>query len=134
MKMEAFPVIDMIATGKNITRLRLQRGISVRDMQDYFGFEAPQAIYKWQKGLTLPSVDNLYALSAFLDVPMDCILVSKDGFHSERRVEDGRSQHIQDSCFDPDIIYVAYGNYRHTECQRESDFERPALYVGGIAA
>lgn len=70
-----FPVIDPIATGENILRLRMLRGISVREMQLYFGFESPQAIYKWQHGHSLPSVDNLYALSALLEVPMEQILV-----------------------------------------------------------
>lgn len=70
-----FPVIDLVATGENILRLRKEKGLSVRDLQGYFGFEEPQAIYKWQKGKSLPTVDNLYALSALLDVPMDHILV-----------------------------------------------------------
>lgn len=73
-----FPVIDMAATGENIARLRRERGLTVRDMQAYFGFEEPQAIYKWQKGKSLPSVDNLYALGALLEVPMEAILVSTD--------------------------------------------------------
>lgn len=70
-----FPVIDLAATGENILRLRKEKGLSVRDLQGYFGFEEPQAIYKWQKGKSLPTVDNLYALSALLNVPMDDILV-----------------------------------------------------------
>lgn len=70
-----FPVIDLVATGENITRLRKDRGLSVRDLQNWFGFEEPQAIYKWQKGKSLPTVDNLYALGALLDVPMEEILV-----------------------------------------------------------
>ena len=49
MNMKQFPVIDPIATGKNIIRLRVERGMSVRDLQAYFGFEEPQAIYKWQE-------------------------------------------------------------------------------------
>jgi len=70
-----FPVIDLVATGENITRLRKNRGLTVRDLQNWFGFEEPQAIYKWQKGKSLPTVDNLYALGALLDVPMEEILV-----------------------------------------------------------
>mgnify|MGYP002168021738 CR=1 FL=1 len=62
MNTKPFPVIDPIATGKNIIRLRIERGMRVRDLQAYFGFEEPQAIYKWQQGKSLPSVDNLYAL------------------------------------------------------------------------
>ena len=76
MRETVFPVIDPVATGENIVRLRKDRGLTVRDMQAYFGFEEPQAIYKWQRGKSLPSVDNLYALSALLDVPMDEILVT----------------------------------------------------------
>ena len=68
--------VDMAATGKNIERLRKNAGITVRELQEMFGFRTPQAIYKWQKGKSLPSVDNLYALGALLEVPMDEILVS----------------------------------------------------------
>lgn len=75
MQYNAFPVIDPIATGKNILSLRKEKGLTVRDLQEYFGFEEPQAIYRWQYGKTLPSVDNLYALSAILGVPMNRILV-----------------------------------------------------------
>ena len=71
-----FSVIDLAATGRNIRRLREERGLTVRDLQAYFGFEEPQAIYKWQSGKSLPTVDNLYALSALLDVQMDEILVA----------------------------------------------------------
>lgn len=70
-----FPVIDPEATGQNILRLRKARGLTVRDLQTWFGFEEPQAIYKWQKGKSLPTVDNLYALGMLLGVPMDEILV-----------------------------------------------------------
>ena len=49
MGIKAYPVIDLVATGNNIRRLRLERGMTVRDLQSYFGFEEPRAIYKWQK-------------------------------------------------------------------------------------
>lgn len=75
MMRQAFPVIDLTATGANILRLRKARGLSVRELQQFFGFEEPQAIYKWQRGQSLPTVDNLYALSALLGVPMNDILV-----------------------------------------------------------
>jgi len=70
-----FPTINLIKTGENILALRLQKGLSVRALQQMLGFATPQAIYKWQQGLTLPSVDNLVALSAILDTPIDKILV-----------------------------------------------------------
>ncbi|MDE6875822.1 MAG: helix-turn-helix domain-containing protein [Lachnospiraceae bacterium] len=69
------PVIDMVRTGQNIGRLRRQAGLSVRDLQDIFGFATPQAIYKWQQGAALPSIDNLVVLAAVLRVRLDDILV-----------------------------------------------------------
>ena len=69
------PTIDMIRTGQNINRLRKQAGLSVRDLQDIFGFATPQAIYKWQQGATLQTIDNLVALAAVLQVRLDDILV-----------------------------------------------------------
>ncbi len=72
-----FPVIDPEATGANILFLRKQLGYSVRDLQSWFHFDTPRAIYKWQKGETLPSVDNLYALSVLFQVPIENILVEK---------------------------------------------------------
>ncbi len=70
------PTIDMIRTGQNIARLRKQAGLSVRDLQDIFGFATPQAIYKWQQGVALPTIDNLVVLAAVLQVRMDDILVT----------------------------------------------------------
>ena len=70
------PVIDMIKTGQNIGRLRKQAGLSVRDLQDVFGFATPQAIYKWQQGVALPTIDNLVVLAAVLQVRLDDILVT----------------------------------------------------------
>ena len=69
-------VIDMIGTGQNIARLRKQAGLSVRDLQDVFGFATPQAIYKWQQGVALPTIDNLVVLAAVLQVRLDDILVT----------------------------------------------------------
>ncbi len=72
------PVIDMVRTGQNIGRLRKQAGLSVKDLQDIFGFATPQAIYKWQQGVALPTLDNLVVLAAVLQVRMDDILVITD--------------------------------------------------------
>lgn len=73
-----FPTIDLKATGKRISSLRLEKGYSVKDLQDFFGFEQPQAIYKWQWGQSLPSVDNLFALSRLFNTSIDDILVESD--------------------------------------------------------
>lgn len=69
------PVIDLRATGQNIKNLRVAAGISVRDLQAILGFTNPQAIYKWQNGDCMPSIDNLVILAAVLGVTVDQILV-----------------------------------------------------------
>ncbi len=74
----AIPTIDMLRTGQNINRLRKKAGISVKDLQDVFGFGTPQAIYKWQHGTALPTIDNLVVLAAVLGVKIDDILVMAD--------------------------------------------------------
>ena len=77
--MSDMPVINMAETGKNIERLRKEAGLSVKNLQDLFGFRTPQAIYKWQRGCALPSIDNLVVLSSVLNVKIDDILVLEDG-------------------------------------------------------
>ena len=74
----AYPVIDLAKTGRCIERQRRKAGLTVRELQSYFGFEYPQAIYKWQHGECLPTVDNLLALARILKVSMEDLLVYED--------------------------------------------------------
>ena len=69
---------------------------TVRELQSYFGFEEPRAIYKWQKGESLPTVDNLYALGVLFEVPIDQILVPVIKLHivSEQQAESCCSHHF----------------------------------------
>ncbi len=76
--MDMIPVIDMVGTGKNIAQLRKQAGLTVRDLQDIFGFGTPQAIYKWQQGVAMPTIDNLVVLSAVFEVSIEDILVFQE--------------------------------------------------------
>ena len=66
----------MIATGDNIARLRRNKNLSVKDVQEAMGFNTPQAIFKWQRGEAMPSIDNLVVLSELFDIPIDKILVT----------------------------------------------------------
>ena len=68
------PVIDMKLTGQNILILRQKRGMTVRELQSQLGFSTPQSIYKWQRGETLPTIENLAALACILEVSMDEIV------------------------------------------------------------
>lgn len=76
--MNTWPVIDMTATGMNIVRMRQNAGLTVKNLQDIFGFSTPQAIYKWQRGTAMPTVDNLVILAAVFGVTIDEILVYGD--------------------------------------------------------
>ena len=72
------PSIDMTATGKNIEKLRIHAGYSVRRLQMELGLSTPQAIYKWQRGETMPSLDNMAALTVLLRVKLDDIVIYKE--------------------------------------------------------
>lgn len=69
-----FPRIDIYKTGQNIRWIMLRQGLTVRDIQKYLGLSAPQSIYHWFDGRSLPTVDNLYALSELFGMPMDMLL------------------------------------------------------------
>lgn len=71
----SLPVIDMQATGRNIESLRRKNHLKVVDVQDYFDFNTPQAIYKWESGRSLPSLENLVALSKMYGCAIEDILV-----------------------------------------------------------
>ena len=73
--MQNIPAINMAGTGQRISDLRRAAGLSVKDLQDIFGFATPQAIYKWQHGTAMPTLDNLVVLSVVLGVAIDDILV-----------------------------------------------------------
>ena len=73
--MNCIPVINMTATGNNIMRLRINAGMTVKDLQNVFGFSTPQAIYKWQRGTAMPTLDNMVVLAAVSGVTIDEILI-----------------------------------------------------------
>ena len=70
--------IDMPKTGRNIVRLMERRGMSKRELAERLGFTTVQAIFKWQYGRSLPSLDNLVVLSRLFDCPIEDILVLRE--------------------------------------------------------
>ena len=72
--MMTYPMINTAATGQNINRMRIEAGMTVRDMQQVFGFTTPQAIYKWIHGTAMPTIDNMVILAAMFDVTVDEII------------------------------------------------------------
>ena len=73
--MNMLPSINMAATGNNITQMRRRAGMTVQDLQNIFGFSSPQAIYKWQRGEAMPTIDNLVILASVFDTTMDAIVI-----------------------------------------------------------
>ena len=73
-----YPTIDFKATGERIRELRKAKGLTIQDISDYMGFTCGQAVYKWQRGETLPTVDNLYALSVLFETSMEDIIIPRE--------------------------------------------------------
>lgn len=71
---DIYPNIDIKLTGMKIERLLKESGHSIKELQEFLNLEGPQAIYRWLRGKTLPSIYNLYALAYFLDVKIDDLL------------------------------------------------------------
>lgn len=69
-----YPVLDAKATGARIRELRMAHHLRVEEVACFMGFESVQAVYKWQRGDSLPTVDNLYALSRLFGTSVDDIL------------------------------------------------------------
>ena len=69
------PMVNMAATGANIKALIKANGLKVSDIQNKFGFNTPQSIFKWMRGDAMPSIDNLVILAYILNVTIDEIIV-----------------------------------------------------------
>ncbi|MCQ2588166.1 MAG: helix-turn-helix domain-containing protein [Treponema sp.] len=71
------PVIDMAATALKIKTLRKQSGYTVRDIQSIFGFANAQAIYNWESGACIPTIDNLLILASIFDVNIEDMIITR---------------------------------------------------------
>lgn len=72
-----FPIIDITQTGQRIKSVCTSRGYSVKRLQELLQIGARQSIYDWYNGKTLPSLDNLLALSRLFKVPIEDFIVCK---------------------------------------------------------
>lgn len=78
-------IIDRRATGVNIRRLMDKHDISVKDLQCKLHLGSVQSIYHWLNGITLPSLDNLYAMSSLFGVAMDDMICGSRPLNQARR-------------------------------------------------
>lgn len=72
------PTIDLQATGNRIKSLRTKSGFSIKNIQDVFGFQYPQAVYSWEQGKNIPTIDNLLILAKLFDVSIEEIVVIRN--------------------------------------------------------
>lgn len=87
MERNSYPDIDMKKTGLLLKNRILSAGYSVKDIQEKLGLSCPQPIYRWFKGLILPSVNHLFVLSQLLGMHMEELLVPKQTRTCEKSEE-----------------------------------------------
>ena len=70
--------IDMKATGEKIRMYIKNRKMKIAEVQAAFGFNSPQAIYKWMRGDSMPTIDNFVILADIFGVDIgDIVAVSR---------------------------------------------------------
>ena len=65
------PVINKRETGLRIRKIMDEKDFSVKDVQAYLGLGSVQSVYHWLNGISMPAIDNLYALSELFQIPID---------------------------------------------------------------
>lgn len=70
------PIIDVAATAANIKACRIRAGYSVREIQNIFNFSSPEAVYAWEKGKYLPTIDNMIIIASVYGVKIDELIVT----------------------------------------------------------
>lgn len=98
--------------GNQIKSLRLRRGISQETVAQHFGV-TPQAVSKWERGVTMPDIGLLPELSAYFGVSIDELFALSD---------DTRIDRIQNMLWD-----VRYLNSADVESSREFLLKKGAL-------
>ena len=69
-----FPLINKRETGVNLRRIMDRQGFTAKDIQEYLGLGCVQSVYRWLEGISMPTIDNLYALSELFHIPIDAIV------------------------------------------------------------
>ena len=87
--------IDKVKTGRQIRLLMEQRGINVKDVKTTLSLGCVQSIYHWLDGQSMPTLDNLYALSELLKVPMDMLVCGNRHNDPGIRILDGAERLFQ---------------------------------------
>ena len=70
-----YKIIDVVKTGEKIKQELNEKGISVREVQEILHLNAQQSVFRWFRGETLPSIDNLYTIAYLLRLPMEALIL-----------------------------------------------------------
>ena len=83
------PTIDKAKTGQQIRLLMEKRGVTVRDVKNALSLACVQSVYHWLDGQSMPTIDNLYALSELLKVPMDMLVCGNRRYDQRKNIPAG---------------------------------------------
>lgn len=83
------PTIDKVKTGQQIRLLMEKRGVTVRDVKNALSLACVQSVYHWLDGQSMPTLDNLYALSELLKVPMDMLVCGNRRYDPKKNIPAG---------------------------------------------
>lgn len=81
--------IDKVRTGQQIRLLMEKRGVTVRDVKNALSLACVQSVYHWLDGQSMPTFDNLYALSDLLKVPMDMLVCGNRRYDPNKNIPEG---------------------------------------------
>ena len=92
------PVIDKRKTGEQIRKYMNLRGLTVQDVKTYLSLGCVQSVYHWLDGQSARSLDNLYALSELLRVPMDLLVAGNRSCEPEANLPTGAIRLLRYYC------------------------------------
>lgn len=70
-----FPVIDNSLTGQHLREVCREKNISASRVHELLCLGSTQTVYDWFKGRTLPSLENMVALSVLLGYTVEDLII-----------------------------------------------------------
>lgn len=70
-------VIDTVATGATIKAMMKKRNLTVIDIQSRCCLQTQMAVYKWLRGDSIPTIDNLVILAELFGCKIDDLIKTR---------------------------------------------------------
>lgn len=74
---EDYPAINAKLFGRKLKEVCENRHVTASELQQFLHLGSVQAVYMWFEGKRLPNLDNMYAISKYLDIPIENLLEEK---------------------------------------------------------